>query len=206
MPVALSEFAKYVRPDVPECPDILINDAILRAGIEFCKRTKIVKEEITITTVANQAKYELAVTDGMEPEEILEVKRPDADNLVPANFHDFKQWHLDRDTGQPNWYYLDDIELVLGMIPDGEEDLVVSVKLRPTDTATALPDELARRYKEKIAHGAKSILMMMAKKPWTDLQMAAFNEAKFQEAIDKAITRYSKGGAGKRLRTTGHYF
>jgi hypothetical protein len=206
MPTALLDFAKYVRPEVPGCPEIMILDAIKQAGIEFCERTKIAKEVVTITTVADEPRYALTTEEGTTPDMILVVKREDAENLDPSSHEEFTDEHFDRDSGEPRYYYLDDNEIVLGMIPSGVEDLDVTVKLRPTEEATTLPDVLANKYKRKIACGAKARLMVMAGKPWSNPAAAQFNESEFQKAIDDANLREAKGNTNKRLRVTGHYF
>jgi hypothetical protein len=206
MPAALSTFAKYVRPEVPGCPEIVIQDAIRRAGIEFCKRTKAIKETVTITTVVDQARYAIELEEGIEVEEVLAVKRAGADNLNASSFDEFTEHHMDRDIGTPNYYYLDGNELVLGDIPDAVEDLDVIVRVRPSENATTLPSELGNRYLMEIAAGAKSFLMFQRNKTWTDLEGAASNNSVFQKAISDANLREAKGGARKPLRTTMHSF
>lgn len=206
MPAALTAFAKYVRPEVPGCPEIVILDAVRRAGIEFCKKTRIIRETLTVTTVEDQARYTLNTMAGTRVDEVLAVKRDQAENLNPSSFVEFTDYHMDRNTGAPNYFYLDGNELVLGNIPEGEEELEVIVRLMPLENATTLPDELADRYLMEIAAGAKSFLMFQRNKPWTDLEGAATNNAMFQKAINEANLRHAKGGAGKRLRTTLHYF
>lgn len=206
MPAALTTFAKYVRPEVPGCPEVVILDAIKRAGIEFCKRTKTIKETVAISTVADQARYDLDTGEGTVVEEVLAVKRDGADNLNPSSFAEFTNYHMDRDSGTPNFFYLDGTELVLGNIPDAVESLSAIVRIRPAEDATTLPDELANRYLMEIAAGAKSYLMFQAKKPWTDIEQAVTNNAIFQKAISDANLREAKGGANKPLRTTMHSF
>jgi hypothetical protein len=206
MPAALTTFAKYVRPEVAGCPEIVILDAIKRAGIEFCKRTRAIRQSVTLTTVADQARYTLATETGTKPEEVLAVKRDGADNLNPSSFADFTNYHMDRETGTPNFYYLDGNQLVLGNIPEGEEELEVIVRIRPTEDATTLPDELAERYLMEIAAGAKAYLMSQRNKTWTDIEGAAINNATFNKAISNANLRAAKGGASKPLRTKSQFF
>jgi hypothetical protein len=202
MPAALTVFAKYVRPEVSGCPELIILDAIKRAGMEFCKRTKIIRETLTLTTVVDQASYALDTEEGTVADEVLAVKREGADNLDPSSYYEFSANHMDRDTGPPNYYYLDvGGELVLGNIPDAVEDLVVTVRVRPTDEATTLPAELADRYMLEIAAGAKAILMIQRNKPWSDPDGAALNGALFEQNIDNVNLRDAKGAARKPLRT-----
>lgn len=204
---ALSEIAKYVRPDVPGCPDIMILDAILRAGIEFCKRTRTVKEDLTITTILDIPDYVLNTSAGTVVDEVLSVARGQYENLDPSTHKEFEQEGYNKIVGTPQYFYLKgDNTLVLGNIPVGVEDLDVVVKIRPAEDATVLPDEIVNRYKYELASGAKSILMLMSKQPWTDIQMATVHRGLFEDAIATTNLREAKGASRKPLRVVGQYF
>lgn len=204
---ALSDFAKYVRPEVAGCPDIILLDAILRAGIEFCKRTRVFKEVVSVVTAIGDARYTLATSAGTVPEEILNIKRNEYDALDASSFKEFEDNDFDVLSGTPHYYYLDvDGELVLGMIPNAVETLTATVKIRPAEDADELPDEMANRYKHQIASGAKSILMLMNNQAWTDIKMASIHASLFEEAIADANLRDAKGASRKPLRTMPHFF
>jgi hypothetical protein len=204
---ALSAFAKYVRPDVPGCPDIMILDAILRAGIEFCKRTKIIKQSLSINTVIGQASYVINTTAGTVADEVLQVNRGKYDELTRSSFKEFENCGLDKLNGHPQYFYMDaGHKLVLGNIPNSVEALDIVVRIRPTEDATTLPDELADRYLFEIASGAKSVLMLMAKQAWSDPQLASVHRGLFQEAIDGANLREAKGASRTPLRVASHFF
>lgn len=204
---ALADFAKYVRPEVAGCADVVLLDAILRAGIEFCKRTKVFKQVITVNTIVNQSSYTLATLTDTEPDEILNVKRDEYDALDASSFKEFENDNLDTLSGTPNYYYLDvDNKMVLGKLPEAVEALKVTVKIRPTKNATTLPNELVNRYQHQIASGAKSILMLMKGQAWTDVQMASVHASLFEQAIFTANLRDAKGAARKPLRTVSQHF
>lgn len=206
MGVALEEFAKYVRPEVPECPEIVILDAIRSAGRDFCKRTRLVRETLTVNTVSSQARYPLTTSTDTEPELVESVKRDALDALEPSSANEFTAWQLDTDEGQPTHYYLDGTDLVLGRIPNTAEALTVKVSLLPSDEAETLPDELARRYKRAIANGAKALLMGMESVPWTNQQAGLACAIRFDQAIYEANLRDAKGGTSRSLRVVGHFF
>jgi hypothetical protein len=204
---ALDSFTRYVRPEVPGCPELQIRDAILHAGIDFCKRTNISRETVTVATVAGTARYDLIplLDAGFMPDQVLFVSRGFYDDLTPSNEREFLDNNLTRD-GKPEFYYLDGNELVLGYTPNAVETLTVTVKAMPTEAATTLPDELYNRYRLQVAAGAKALLMVMRKQPWTDLEGAQINGGLFNAAIDKEVLRYAKGGGSKPLRTVSHIF
>lgn len=203
----LANFAKYVRPEVPMCPEIQILDAILRAGIEFCKRTKIMQEVVTLNTVINTASYDLSLlmTTGSEPDDVLSVRR-DGRELDVSSQYDTINNELDAITGTPHSYFLQGRNLHLVSTPNAIEALQVIVKAKPTETATTLPDALYQRYNAEVAAGAKSFLMMQADKPWTNLQQSAIYKNVFDGAIAAENLRYAKGGGSKPLRVKMHSF
>jgi hypothetical protein len=198
----LIEFARYVRPEVSGCPEIQILDAIRRSGAEFCKRTPVARVTVTVETVTDVASYDLSVLlpVGYAPDEVQRVQHPTAADLEASSEDDFDRKYLS-EPGSPRYFYLDGNDLVLGHTPNEEVELTVRVKVRVSEDATQLPDELYDRYREAIAAGAKKILMMMANKPWSNLQQAAIYRSEFETAIDDANLRYAKGGGSRTLRT-----
>lgn len=203
---ALTDFARYVRPEVPGCPDIQILDAVLHAGIEFCKRTKIARETITLTTVVDTARYDLTaeLAANTEPDEVLSVARGDYFDLTPSSEAEFLACALTL-PGTPRYFYQDGRELVLGDIPNAVEDLTVTVKTYPGEAATTIPDQLYQRYRLEIAAGAKALLMVMQGQPWTNLEGASIHGGLFNRAIDRENLRYAKGGGATPLRTVAQF-
>lgn len=203
----LVDFARYARPELPMCPEMQILDAIRRAGIEFCKRSKIMQEVVTLNTVANTPSYDLTtlMMAGTEPDDVLDVTREGKPLSVFSQYDTFKH-ELSAETGSPNRYYLDGRKLHLVVTPDSIETLTVTVKARPSESAVTLPDELYRRYSAEIAAGAKSFLMLQSKQPWTNLEQAAVYKMVFDKTIDTENLRYAKGGGSKPLRSSMHSF
>lgn len=205
---ALVDFARYVRPEVPMCPEIQILDAILHAGIEFCRRTKIAQDTVDLATVVAQPAYDLStlLATGFEPNEILAVKREGSEALEPSSQFDVLAEYDIADTGTPRDYYLKDRELVLVPVPEAVETLQVTLTVRPSESATTLPDELYRRFREEIAAGAKSRLMLQAAQPWANAQAGALHKFTYDAAINAENVRHAKGGGIKPLRTVINRF
>ena len=189
------------------CPEIQVLDAILRAGIDFCKRTKIMQQVVQLTTAANTPSYDLQslMTAGSEPDEVLAVSR-DGHDFDPTSQYDALRSELSAETGTPNAYYLDGRKLYLVLTPSAIETLLVTIKARPAENATTLPDDLYRRYSSEIAAGAKSFLMMQANQPWSNLNQAVIYKNVFDQAIAQENIRYAKGGGSKPLRSRMYSF
>jgi len=203
----LANFAKYVRPEVPMCPEIQILDAILRSGIEFCKRTKIMQEVIQLNTAVDTPSYDLTalMMDDTEPDDVISVRR-EGRELDPSSQYDALRSEEDTETGTPYFYFLNGRKLHLIRTPNAIETLQVTIKARPAEAAITLPDELYQRYNSEVAAGAKSFLMTQANQPCTNLQQAAIYKNVFDGAIAKENVRYAKGGGSKPLRVTMHQF
>lgn len=205
---ALVDFARYVRPEVPMCPEIQILDAILHAGIEFCRRTKIAQDTVDLVTVVDQPAYDLTtlLATGFETSEIIAVRRSGAENLEPTSQEDALEELELTENGTPHAYYLKDRELYLVPTPDAIETLSVVLSVRPSEAATTLPDELYRRFREEIAAGAKARLMLQAAQPWANAQAGALHKFTFEAAINAENVRHAKGGGSKPLRTVINRF
>ena len=208
MATALIQFAKYVRPEVIGCPEIQILDAILRAAIVFCNKSRYIKETFNVTTVAGTNKYVMAnMPAGVQAREIISVKRGLYYDLDPSSFREFQNNDLNTLSGTPNYFYMDkDRNLALGMKPIAIETLSVTAIVRPTEAAVTLPDTLFDEYVDEIAAGAKSRLMVMKGQLWTDVQQASIYQGLFNDAIESSNVRESKGSTNKALRIVGSYF
>lgn len=190
------------------CPEIQILDAILHAGIEFCRRTKITQDTVDLATEVDKPDYDLTtlLATGFEPSEIIAVRRPGAENLEATSQEDALEELELTENGTPHSYYLKDRELYLVPTPDAFETLSVVLSVRPSEAATTLPDELYRRFREEIAAGAKARLMLQAAQPWANAQAGALHKFTFEAAINAENVRHAKGGGSKPLRTVINRF
>lgn len=144
--------------ELPRCPLPIIEDAIRETIREFCVQTQIwtleldplyVREEVTDYDIEKCGEPKYAVID-MPVKVVLDTRT------------------LDPDKGE---YYMGDrYTLVLGSEPseDISQGLVVTVCLKPTQTATEIPNRLYEDYKEAFINGTLARLMMQPKKPWSN--------------------------------------
>ena len=204
----LIAFASYVRPEVPGCPEIQILDAIRRSGAEFCMRTSVSRQTVSVVTAPGVSSYDLVglLPTGFMPDKVQRVQDSTMQYLQAASEEEFDRRFLRTQSGTPRYYYLDGSQLVVGYKPTGVDTLTVRVKTRVSEAATQLPDELYERYHEEIAAGAKKVLMMMANTPWSNIQQAGIYKGMYDEAIDIENLRYAKGGGSRTLRTKLHIF
>ena len=75
MPTAIADFVKYVRTEVPGCPEPLIDDAVMRTCIDFCTRTELLSEIIELVTSATLPTYAVTPTDAdLDPARLVSAR------------------------------------------------------------------------------------------------------------------------------------
>lgn len=204
--VPLAKFYDYVLPEIPGFVTALVDQQLVQAARRFCRGTRCWRETLDpIDIVAGRNQYDLDAPQGAE---VFEVARAEynGQTLAPsseeANNDSLSTWRTQ--SGVPSAYHLyEPGVIVLNRLPDTSinDGLVVEAWLCPSQDATALPGLLLSRYPDVIAKGAKSALMLMGKKPWTDRELGVAYAAEFTSAISSIAMRIAKGGARMPLRT-----
>lgn len=201
----LSGIAKLVRLAVKGCPDLLIDDAIIDAAIEFCRETRAVTEALTVTTVIGQSSYALATSANTRANRAQRVERgtvPLEKSSKPA----FDANPALRAAGTASHYYLDDDTLVLGPVPDKIEALTVSVVIEPVIGSTTVPDVLHNDWRRVIASGAKAVLLTIPKTEWQSLPDAVIENTLFTLGVESATSKRDGGGSGYVPRARPSFF
>ena len=187
-----SEFLPYVRPFIDNVADIVMEEAVKRIAIEFCEHTKIYRLAAGIVSeVTDQAEYTLSFTD---PDVLLiglwHVTRQ-GEALLETSEHklDRSVWNWRQSTGTPQFYFLtDQNQLRLYETPRADATDIVQCEciVKPTLTATDVPDYICDQWSSVIAEGALSYLLKMPMKPWTDFANAAVHEQSYRRGMAHA--------------------
>lgn len=200
---ALTALRPEVLPHVSGCPLPVVDDAILKAVIDFCNRSKAYRfSPALITVVASTANY--AVADLPTNTVIAWLLAAELDD-VPLDLPDAgsvpQYWATE--TGAPSAAIVtDETHVGLRMVPDEAGSLAVRLALRPALTATAYPDEFHNLYQEKIAAGALAKLYAQPNKPWSNPGLVADCRDRFDSCILDAEFRADRGSANAPARTT----
>lgn len=198
----LSEFIPHIAPDVPGCPEPMIEDRVRLACIQFCEGSEYLRERFTVATIPGADSVALAPATGAVVK--VDAVAIDGEDLDKSRRSDFP---TDTNSGQPAKYYLEEGgTLRLHPVPDVAYTLTIEAAVAPDEDAATVPDILYKKHRHAIAAGAKAMLMAMKKQPWTDYEAAAVNAQAFAGAISKARSSKAKGGVGAPLRTRAHYF
>lgn len=205
-----SKFYDFIMPDLPGMPPSNLVDQKLRdAAIQLCSEGRVHRNDLDLMdVVAGQADYDLD-TDDPNNVEVFELREVWLDGRhltpkTPGQLHYLygQSWHTL--SGNPSYYLCREPKVVtLVRIPDTNVagGLRVEVVFAPTLEAKGVVDWVYDQYATAIVCGAKSMLMSMTRKPWTDLQMASVYESKFKETIDAESFRAQRG-FGRAIRTT----
>lgn len=195
----MSALLDYVMPDVPSCPEALATDKLRLAAREFFSRSALWRVYFNdLDTVIGQRQYALTPDSGLEADVtgIAQVWYRGT-RIWPRSVKELNEMYanLDTATGAPSYYNLASLNSV-DLYPKPTTAVADSLKvwaiLAPKTTSTYLRDE-DNHWKEAIAAGAKAKLMMIQKKPYTDLELAMFWRKQFDDGVAEAKSWFASG-------------
>jgi hypothetical protein len=180
-------------PQLPDCPTILVEHEVRRAAQAFFEKTRA--WHVTLAAVPVPAATSEVTIAPTDPEQSLvrvsqiwyDGKRldPVTGDALAEHFGDDWQAH----TGVPT-AYTQETPAVIRLYPIPVDaaltGLVARVAVKPSETSTGLPDDLAVKFRDSLVTGAKGRLMMYVEKPWSNPKLGMKHESDFNAAIDKA--------------------
>ena len=88
------------------------------------------------------------------------------------------------------------------------QGMAVELILKPTFDAETLPDIIYDDYADGIAIGAKSRLMLMPNKKWSNLKLGAYFKGEFEKVIADAKSKARSGyrTENRKTRSKPHFF
>lgn len=189
----ISEIVPYVTVEVPGCPEVLIKQAIVQAGIEFCTETLAWQEiQDPVTVIDKSNEIDIDTPTGAR---IVTVKDIWASNrkLRPVTmeqlFEKLPNWQ-EAYGSEPTYYNASADWQTIRIYPIPLEanraKLTMRVAYAPTLASTTIPDELGIKYLDAFTGGAKARLMMMPGRSWTNAQMAGVYRQQFNDQMLKA--------------------
>lgn len=171
------------------CPEILAEQKIRDAAIEFCNLSGYWQEDLDpIVTEADRAAYDIEQPSEAMVRHILTLKVDDEviSPSITASL-DIRAQGWRTATGKPSRYVLKSMtEFMLTPIPDGEYTITAFASLRPSNDATEIPDLLFDYQREVIAAGAIFKLLTIPSRQWTDMATAAIYRQTFYRGVKQA--------------------
>lgn len=197
--VDLDRFAKRVRPEVPGCPEPIINDAVVQAAIRLCSESRVWVERLApIDVFKDIGEYELI---GPYPSEVIAPVAVAWDDIplgmttLEALENGVSNWR-DTSATRPSHYFMTGVRRIrLYPMPDadGTDKVQVTAELIPDEDATELPKWLLDDYRVAIENGAGASLLAMSNRAWSNPQKAAVRDRWFSYYIGQARNRRARG-------------
>ncbi len=209
---SLSAWYDHVLAQVHSCPTALADWAIRQAAIEFCDRSHAhIVDLAAINSVAGTADYNLTPPANHEIVKVIAVEY-DGETIDPISPRDVaRRYGADwKDEQAEPERFLSQYGTSLKLVPKPDVSItagiVATVVLRPTDSTTTIDDVIAVPYKGEIAKGARKLLWLMPRKPWTDMKRGEKEEADFIADCASAHIKAQKGRTGAPMRTRNYYY
>lgn len=216
----LADILPLVIPYVPGCPSYTAVQALRGAAIEFCERTRIWREILTVTITGQEEA--VIVPDHAALYEMERAYWGDDEScpLIPVRFADTTG--LDRSTAIANQeprYITQASANAVTVFPFATGDLTVYAILSPRagpesgvvgvttkqDIQNVIPAFIFEQYSECLAEGALSRLMLMPKTEFLNPQLSAYYGAKFAQHLDAKQNRNIEGQTRARARVKPHW-
>lgn len=211
-----SDFFDWVLPHVPGCLQIVAEDAIREAAIEFCDRTMVFKRDLTIDAIAGgTGLYDMSAlleaqfpADGAQLE-IVSIQEGsfNATPLDPATDAELKfQYGVNwaTTTGLPRFFNMKD-ENTARFAPISDTALAagfaISVAVVPSQDAAIVDAFLWTTYRKEIARGALAALMQSPKKPYTNATLSKQHAMDFANDCSTVATNKKNNYTRKPLRS-----
>lgn len=209
--VTWDKFTPSVAPWAPDCPGLVITDALRKAAYEFCKESgawSISNDPQGAS--ANVAEYDIDSPSGTVIVTLqsvtysgipLEAKTPDQLDLLIPN------WAAA--VGTPSFYVRTSDSTVL-LVPMPADDLAAAIVTRvivaPDPlTGAGVDSDLTDKFFEAIPAGALSRLLLMPG-TWVNPKLAQYNAAVFAAAKGDARAVAYAANSSAQLRVRGRRF
>jgi hypothetical protein len=174
------------------CPQPVMDFELRRASQAFFQATRAWQVTLpALAVIAAQEVVPVVLADAGT--ELIRVEKawyngssitPSTADALDAQFSD--DWTLH--TGTPDRVYQvtpGDVHLYPIPTEAPTTGLKLRVSVRPSETATGLADDMAIKFRDDIANGAKARLMMYPNVEWSNPQLAMMNMALFDAATGK---------------------
>lgn len=191
------DFLPYILPDLADCPRMFAEHAARDAAIEFCTQSLCWrKSSDPADLVKDVSDYAFAAPEGSFVTAISRVVIREG-SALPTEIQPVTYDEISRDF--PDWFYTSERipraywvrePGTITLVPTPSEDvpgcLMVDVFLAPTRVSEICPQFLFDHWAEAIGYGAKSRLMFVVGRPWSNAEAAVAYKDKFDSAISTA--------------------
>lgn len=206
--VELDAFLPRVLRYAPNCADPLAYTSIRDAAREACERGLIWQERDKITIAAGDETIYTSFADASIVK--IENARINGYKLEPVSprFLDekFIDWQDDFSIENAPQYITQLKPNEIALYPRQTGQLSVRLTLKPSITATELPDFLLEQFSEEIGKGAASAVLLTNNEAVASYELGVSLKAEFNNWLDALNVKAAKGQQDVPLRTKSSWF
>lgn len=202
-----SQFYDFVLPELPGVDTPLVDIFLRNTSIEFCEETWALMADMdSINSVDAVYEYDLdSPESGVEP---FAVKQAWIDSMPISPISMDNLWAASTDwrtsSGKPIYFAQQEFsKILLYPVPDAVGyTLDITVTLRPTTTATGVPDRLFADYRRQISWGTMAALMAQPAKPWSNPERSMYYRKEYEAALTKSTVLTNRARSRAALQVT----
>lgn len=203
----LDEFLQHINIYAPGCAAPTAYFGIRQAAIRFCERTRLWRFEDYFEVQGTESESMFAPSGSVVND--IEAAWFDGQKLEPKTVDwldvNYDGWRDGSMTGQPK-YITQTEPNTLRVVPAAPGTVKLSLILKPAQDCDELPDFMADQFREVIANGALSYILIIPNQSFTNPDMANGFGATFQGDLARLATAGSTGQQRARVRTRGSFF
>jgi hypothetical protein len=189
MATAWESFFRHVQPHLPGCPEVVIENHLRDAAIDFCERSEVWRystaEEFTVAGVSD---YFVGTPSGAILENVVSLH---VDGFLVAQSSELYARHNPTvPQGSPRSFSLfEDRQVRFFPTPDKAYPFAATVVLKPKLSASGVENFIFETHGKTIACGAIASLAVIPGKEWTNPELASYYQNKFLRSVDDAKGR-----------------
>jgi hypothetical protein len=205
---AFSSFYDYLLPELPSIGTAMVDLHLRLVARDVCDRMLAWVDADVSAIEPEDDTYAYDVTpsvDGVDLVRLLSMHT--GDELTWRAADPVLLHYASQSPEQPKYqaheppFQLDADALVVTFDDVPTDTVQLTAALRPSMTATKLPDVLLTRHVDLLRKGVLARLKAMSGKPWTDLVGAALYQHQWDAAINQAASDSYRGNTRAQLRT-----
>lgn len=202
----LDDFYPQILPWAPGCPEPTVRNAIVQACITFCERTRLWRAEDSFGVTADLNTFVCVPSTA----QLIEIEQATFNDepLDPIALRELNyripQWRTDTST-QPR-YVTQVAPDTVQVVPTATGTLKLYMTLKPADEAEQVPDFLVDKHRRLIAAGALTDILMLPGQPFTNPDLAAAYNGRWQSRLDSLFNQNIKGQQRAKARVRPSFF
>ncbi len=205
---ALTDFLPLVLPEVDGCPSPVAVNAVRNACRAFCQTSRYWQEDLTaFASVAGQELYPLTPPTNTNICAVIQNDVTFDGGVVYESGDTVPKRCIAVTSSSPSRYYIVNHGGSLNLRPypivnqSLADAFVVTVALKPSNTAAEVDDRVYIDHLETIAAGALERLFNMEGQKWTNKKAAMGKGFDFTRGVSEARIAVSKGYSNQSLTT-----